>query len=148
MARAKKGRGQPEGDAASTIGELAEATGVTRETIRFYERVGVLPRPARTGAGDYRRYTRADTERVRFVRRARDLGFDLDEVRGLLALAAGDQARSCAEVNVVARLHLAQVDEKLARLTALRAELSRLIRSCTRDVVIANCTLLNALNGP
>lgn len=137
------------GDAWSlTIGELAKATGVTAETIRYYEREGVIPAPERVGTGRYRRYDRTDAERLRFVRRARDLGFTLEEVRELLALGAGDRTRPCAEVNVVARAHLARVDAKLAQLTALRTELGRLVRACDRDVMIADCTLLKALGAP
>ena len=72
-----------------TIGQLAARTGVTAETIRYYERAGVVPRAVRDGAGHYRRYDEADAERLRFIRRARELGFSLDEVRELLSLALG-----------------------------------------------------------
>lgn len=131
-----------------TIGQLASETGVRAETIRFYEREGVIPKPSRAGTGRYRRYSAKDAERLRFVRRARELGFGLDEVRGLLMIAAGDPTQSCAEVNLVAKQHLIHVDEKLAQLSALRGELTRLIRACDKDVAIANCTLLNALSAP
>ena len=80
------------------------------------------------------------------MRRGRDLGFSLDEVRELLALAADDPGRPCGDVNRIARSHLAQVETKLAQLTALRAELGRLIVACDGDVVLANCSLLSALS--
>lgn len=134
-----------------TIGVLAARAGVTPEAVRYYEREGVIPRAARTGVGRYRVYTEADAERLRFVRRARDLGFSLDEVRELLALAAGDRdrpaGRSCAEVNRIAAAHLARVDAKLAQLRALRGELARLVAGCDRDAAVADCSLLGALSG-
>lgn len=126
------------------IGELAARTGTTAETIRYYERVGVLPVPARAGGGRYRRYGSADVERLGFVRRARELGFSLEEVRDLLGLA--DQPdRPCAEVDQLARAHLAQVTEKLARLTALRDELERVIGACRGGLAVADCRILGAL---
>lgn len=136
-------------DASAThlvIGELAERTGTSPETIRYYERVGVLPVPARAGGGRYRRYGTGDVERLLFVRRARDLGFSLDEVRELLGLA--DQPdRSCAEVDQLARAHLASVNEKLAQLAALRDELERVIGACRGGLPIAECRILGALSG-
>ena len=141
---------ETEGGAAPgtlTIGELATCTGVTPETIRYYEREGVIPRAERRGAGQYRRYGAGDAERLRFVRRARDLGFSLDEVRELLDLATGERGGSCAEVNHLARAHLAQVDAKLAQLAALRAELNGLVQRCERDGDVAGCGLLSALSG-
>ena len=131
-----------------TIGELAARAGVTPEAIRYYEREGVIPPARRGGGGHYRRYGAADAERLRFVRRARDLGFSLDEVRELLALAARDPGAPCCDVNRIARTHLAQVDAKLAQLTALRAELTRLVGACDADVAVADCSLLGALNSP
>jgi DNA-binding transcriptional MerR regulator len=130
-----------------TIGELALRTGVSAETIRYYEREGVVPRAARRGAGHYRRYEEGDAERLRFVRRARDLGFSLDEVRELLALANGSPSRSCADVNRIARAHLAQVDTKLAQLAALRVELDRVIGECDGEVPVSDCRILGALSG-
>ena len=136
--------------AGLTIGALAARTGVTAETIRYYERVGVLPRPARGGSAlrhaGYRRYGAADVERLAFVRRARDLGFSLDEVRDLLSLA-DDPARPCAEVDALARTHLAQVEAKLAHLAALRTELRRVTGACRGGVAVADCRILRALSA-
>lgn len=132
-------------DTPLSIGELAACTGVTAETIRYYEREGVIPPAARRGAGQYRRYAAGDATRLRFVRRARDLGFSLDEVRELLDLATGRRGGPCAEVNQIARAHLAQVDAKLAQLVALRIELDHLVASCERNAAITECGLLNAL---
>jgi DNA-binding transcriptional MerR regulator len=130
-----------------TIGELALRAGVTPEAIRYYEREGVVPRAARGGAGQYRRYMEADVERLRFIRRARELGFSLDEVRELLSLAEGSPNQPCADVNRIARAHLAQVDARLAQLGALRAELDRVISECGGVVPVADCRILGALSG-
>ncbi|MEJ7813043.1 MAG: helix-turn-helix domain-containing protein [Gemmatimonadaceae bacterium] len=151
-------RGAPPGEGATdpragvaeaplTIGELATQSGVTPETIRYYEREGVVPEAAREGAGRYRRYGAADAERLRFIRRARDLGFSLGEVRELLALADGNPRDPCCDVNRIARAHLAQVDAKLAQLAALRTELDRVINACDGVVAVAECRILGALSG-
>lgn len=128
-----------------TIGQLAAQAGVTPEAIRYYEREGVLPAPERSGAGSYRRYRVADAVRLRFIRRARDLGFSLGEVRELLSLAGADPAQPCSDVNRIAHAHLAQVDAKLAQLTALRAELATVINECGRVVSLGQCRILEAL---
>src|SRR5437870_6633828 len=129
------------------IGELAKLAGVTPEAIRYYEREGVIPPATRGGSGRYRQYDRVDADRLRFVRRARDLGFTLDDVRELLGLAEQDPSQPCAEVNRIARDHIARVDEKLARLAMLRAELTRLMTDCLADGDIAHCSLLTALTS-
>jgi DNA-binding transcriptional MerR regulator len=129
------------------IGELARLSGVTAETIRYYERERIIPRPKRTGAGKYRRYDAAEADRLRFVRRARDLGFSLEEVRGLLALAASDPGRPCRDMEGIVREHIAGIDEKLAQLTALKSELRRLTSECNPNGRIAECTLMTALSG-
>ena len=128
------------------IGELAARTGTTPEAIRYYERVGVLPPPARAGGGRYRRYGETDVQRLGFVRRARELGFSLEEVRELLDLADQPE-RPCAEVDRLARAHLAAVDEKLQRLAVLRQELERVIGACQGGMAVAECRILGALGG-
>ena len=128
------------------IGELAKLAGVTAETIRYYERERVIPRPKRAGSGKYRRYEQADADRLRFVKRARDLGFSLDDVRELLALAASGPGKPCGNVDEIARTHIAAVEEKISRLTLLRAELTRLTDGCDPKGAIASCRLLSALN--
>jgi Cu(I)-responsive transcriptional regulator len=127
-----------------SIGELAKATGTKAETVRYYERIGLLPEPARTG-GNYRAYARPHLERLSFVRRARDLGFSLDQVRALLRLA-DDRSQSCAEVDRIAKLHLTEVERKVADLVSLGGELRQLIDQC-RHGTIAECRILDAL-GP
>lgn len=126
------------------IGELARATATKVETVRFYEKAGLLPPPARTDA-NYRSYGPAHLQRLSFIRRARDLGFSLDAVRDLLALA-DDRGKPCAAVDAIASGHLAEVERKIADLIALRAELDRMIGSCRRGTV-ADCMIIEAL-GP
>jgi len=125
-----------------SIGELARPTGTKVETIRYYERIGLLPVPARTG-GNYRAYTRRHLERLNFIRRGRDLGLALDQVRELLRLA-DDPGQPCTEVGRIARRHLAEVERKIADLTVLAAELRRLIDECGRGAV-AECRVIKAL---
>jgi len=125
-----------------SIGELATATSTKVETIRYYERIGLLPPPARTG-GNYRAYARGHLERLSFIRRGRGLGFSLDEVRELLRLS-DDRDRSCAEVDRIARAHLTEVERKLTDLTALGAELRQLIGQCQHGTV-ADCCIIEAL---
>lgn len=135
-----------ERDSGLMIGELARLAGVTTEAIRYYERKRVIPRAKRGGAGRYRRYETADADRLRFVKRARDLGFSLDDVRELLTLAGGDPKKPCEDVDQIARAHIAAVDGKIARLSTLRTELSRLTADCDARGGIASCRLLAALN--
>ena len=126
-----------------SIGALAKATGTTVEAIRWYERVGVLPAPERT-SGNYRAYGAAHLERLSFVRRARDLGFTLDQVRELLQLADGRE-RPCDAVDRAARQHLEEVERKIADLEALRHELRDLIGQC-RHGTVAECRIIGALS--
>lgn len=128
---------------ALTIGKLARATGTTVETVRYYEKAGLIAAPARTD-GNYRSYRVEDLDRLRFVRRTRDLGFSLDEVRALLCMAEqldGD----CATVDELANRHLAEIDKKIADLTALRRELSGVILNCAGGTM-AECRILKAFS--
>lgn len=130
-----------------TIGELAARAGCTPEAVRFYERQGILPPAPRSGGGRYRRYTGTDVERVRFLRRARDLGFSLEEVRELMALAASDPTRPCGVVDEIARVHLRQVEAKIAQLQSLRDELHQVIDACDAGHGIGDCRILGALTS-
>lgn len=125
-----------------TIGALADLTGTKVETIRYYERLGLLTAPART-SGNYRSYEHSHLARLSFIRRARDLGFSLDQVRVLLGLA-DQKDRSCESVDAIAREHLAEVERKIADLKGLRRELDSLISQC-RQGTIAECRILEAL---
>lgn len=127
---------------ALTIGDLAKATATKVETVRYYERAGLLPAPARTD-GNYRAYTADHLGRLSFIRRARDLGFTLEQVRALLGLS-DQKERSCEAVDALARAHLAEVDRKISDLKALRRELADVIGQCGRGT-IADCRIIEAL---
>jgi Cu(I)-responsive transcriptional regulator len=124
------------------IGELARAADTKAETIRYYERIGLLPAPPRT-AGNYRDYSSGHVSRLIFTRRARDLGFSVEQIRALLDLADRKE-QSCEAVDAIARDHLADVKRKLADLAALRRELDSIIGQC-RHGTIAECRILEAL---
>lgn len=124
------------------IGELARATSTKVETIRFYEKIGLLPTPSRTGA-NYRAYDQAQLVRLSFVRRARDLGFTLDQIRGLLALS-DDRDQSCSAVDTVARQHVSEIDRKIADLRALRRELQEMLDQCSHET-ISTCRIIESL---
>ncbi|OYW61610.1 MAG: transcriptional regulator [Rhizobiales bacterium 12-68-15] len=127
------------------IGDLSRQTGVNIETIRYYERVGVLPKPARQSNGR-RSYSPADAERLGFIRHARDLGFDLPNVRVLLALQEQPEA-SCDDASRLAQEQLEAVESRIARLLKLRDELRRMVGECGRGRV-AECRVIEALTIP
>jgi Cu(I)-responsive transcriptional regulator len=125
------------------IGKLARITGTKVETIRFYEKCGLLPAPART-TGNYRAYETSHLNRLSFIRRARDLGFSIDQVRTLLDLS-DDKSRSCEAVDEIAKEHLREVERKIADLKALQGELDRLITQC-RCGTVADCRIIESLS--
>jgi|SRR5579859_415142 len=114
-------------DPAIPIGELARRTGCNIETIRYYERIGLMPTPPRKGR--YRSYGGQDVGRLGFVRRARQLGFTLGAVRALLDLAGGGRA-SCAEVKALAASHLTDVRTRIADLKRMEQVLAHAVRAC------------------
>ena len=114
-----------------SIGEAAKAAGTGAETIRYYEKIGLLPTPPRT-SGNYRSFGSQEVSRLTFIRRARELGFSLDHVRTLLSLS-DDRAKSCGEVDEIARAHLETVEQKIADLMALKRELSSVISQCGQE---------------
>ena len=124
------------------IGELARATGANSETIRYYEKIGLLPRPDRTRS-NYRDYGLKDAERLAFIRHARGLGFEIADVRSLIDLAEQPD-RNCAEADAIASRHLVAVEEKMAQLARLRDELGRMVHAC-RGGRVATCRIIEAL---
>ena len=127
-----------------TIGRLAEEAGVNLETIRYYERIGLMPPPPRT-AGGHRAYHGTHVRRLAFIRHARDLGFGIEDIRALLRLSEPGH-RSCAEVRDIASVHLAAVRDKLTRLMALERVLDETVHRCTGDPVPA-CPVLDMLGA-
>lgn len=124
------------------IGDLARATGVKITTIRFYETIGLMPQPVRTAAGR-RAYDESHRRRLTFIRHARDLGFEVDAIRELLALSDRPE-QSCARVDAIARQHLADVEDRIARLGVLRDELGRMVAACRKGRV-GDCRILDTL---
>lgn len=125
-----------------SIGELARRTGVKVPTIRYYEQIGLLPSPPRT-EGQQRRYDANHAARLNFVRHARELGFEIDAIRELLAMNAKPD-QSCAEVDEMARRHIAEIDRRITHLTTLRAELQRTVDECGRGRV-CECRVIETL---
>ena len=125
-----------------SIGTLAKRTGTKVQTIRYYEQIGLMPEPGRSEGGQ-RRYGAAELDRLAFVRHSRQLGFSLEAIRELLDLSDSPE-RSCAQVDAVAHKQLNEVEARIARLEALRAELQRMISECRLDRV-ANCRILEVL---
>lgn len=126
------------------IGELAQATRTRSETIRFYEKEGLLQPPART-AGNYRSYGIEHRQRLSFIRRARDLGFRLDDVRELLVLA-DDRSQPCCAVDRIASTHLEEIEAKITDLGKMRDELTRLLGTC-RQGTVDDCHIIETLGG-
>jgi DNA-binding transcriptional MerR regulator len=126
------------------IGELAKLTGTKVVTVRYYERIGILPTPCRT-EGNYRAYESAHLNTLRFIRRCRDLGFALDHIRDLLRLSSQED-QDCRQVDRIAATHLAATEEKIADLMSLAGELRRIIRRCKHGGVISDCRVIEALS--
>ena len=114
-----------------TIGVLASRCGVSRDTVRFYERERLLPPPRRTASG-YRLYREEEAGRVRFIRRAQAMGLTLDDVRELLRVETLRTPEQCRRVGARLRLRIEVVDEKIAQLRSFREELARNLRRCER----------------
>ena len=127
------------------IGELSRRTGCNIETIRYYERIGLLPAPVRS-AGRYRLYDTGDLRRLSFIRRARDLGFTLDEVRSLVSLSAKDEQEACANVRELAERHLFEIRAKIANLRAMERVLTVSVRRCATGEG-PGCPILNELHS-
>jgi DNA-binding transcriptional MerR regulator len=125
------------------IGTLAKQSGVHIETIRYYERVGVLPKALRAANGR-RIYGQQDVRRLAFIRHARDLGFELASVRALLALQETPEL-SCKSASDLASAQLLAVESRLSRLNVLRDELKRMVRGCKNGRVI-DCRVIEALS--
>ena len=128
-----------------TRGELARRTGVNAETIRYFERVGIIAAPDRTEGG-HRIYDERHVRTLAFVRRARELGFTPDEVRAILRLGGPGRA-SCAEVREIAAHHLQQVRAKIADLARLERVLSSTIEQCSGEVV-PECPVIDMIESP
>ena len=126
-----------------TIGKLAEAAGVNIETIRYYQRRGLLDEPPKP-LGGHRRYAPEQAKRVRFIKRAQALGFTLDEVGALLTL---DAASACEETRALAERKLSLIEQKMADLAAMQGILGGLVRQCDAGSIGTACPIIDVLAG-
>lgn len=130
------------------IGALSKETGCNVETIRYYEKIGLLP-PMNRSSGGHRVYTESNRARLLFIRQGRELGFPLDEIRELISLS-GDQQRSCGEALTLVKRHLESVEAKLARLQTIKGELLAMAdncQTCCPGAKAPDCTIVEALAG-
>lgn len=130
-------------DGAIAIGELSRRSGCNIETIRYYERIGLIPKAARRGR--YRSYGATDVDGLRFIRRARELGFALEEIRTLLGLASVGQL-GCAEARAIAASHLTSVRTRLSDLRRMERVLVQAVHACDRGDH-AGCPLIDTLSA-
>lgn len=129
------------GENGITVGQLAQAAAVNVETVRYYQRIGLLPMPRRD-FGSIRRYFADDLKRIRFIKRAQKLGFSLEEVALLLGLSDG---KHCAATKALAQNKLAVVEEKIADLVVIQSALKGLIKKCSRGSRGCGCPVIDAL---
>ncbi len=130
---------------ALTIGELAKRSGVGLETVRFYERKGLIEDPPRTSSG-YRQYPEDVVARIRFIKRCKELGFSLKEISELLSLRV-DPETTCADVRRQTELKLADAEEKIRALRRIKAALDKLVASCSGSGPTSECPILEALES-
>ena len=125
-----------------SIGQAAEQTGIKVPTIRYYERIGLVPVPPRT-EGTRRQYSQAEVQRLAFIRHARKLGFEIDGIRTMLSLQDRPD-QSCAQADVIAKDHLREVERRIVSLQALRDELERMVDGCSHGRV-ESCRVIETL---
>jgi MerR family copper efflux transcriptional regulator len=126
-----------------TIGEVAEQAGVHIETLRYYERRGLVERPPRS-ASNYRVYPEDAVRRVRFIKRAQELGFSLNDIKALLSLRAAPEA-GCHEVRTQGQAKIKDIDDKIGALIAMKHALSTLVRECSGAEPLSDCPILESL---
>ncbi len=126
------------------IGELSRETGVNIETIRYYERIGITPKPDRSAGGN-RQYSMDDLKRLSFVKRARGLGFSLGEIRGLFGMV-DDQSSTCKQVHDLTMTHLHVVRDKINALQEMERALSDMVAQCGQGNV-PDCPIIDAMFG-
>lgn len=130
-------------DTQFSIGEMARNGNCKVQTIRYYEQIGLLPKPQRT-QGNQRVYSRLHFDRLRFIRHSRELGFSLDHIRQVLELSDGSE-NSCAKVDRIAKEHLREVESKIRRLQSLRKELKRMLSECAGNR-ISDCRIVKVMS--
>ena len=128
-----------------TIGQVAKQAGVHVETLRYYERRGLVARPPRSGS-NYRLYPHEAVTRLQFIKRAQDLGFSLKEIKELLSLRAAPRAQ-CADVRERARAKMSDIDERIRSLAAMRNALQKLVAQCAGRGPVTECPILESLSA-
>jgi MerR family mercuric resistance operon transcriptional regulator len=128
-----------------TIGKLASAVGINLETVRYYERIGLMPEPGRSGGG-HRHYDAVHVRRLKFIRRARELGFGLEDVRALLKLAEPSSMSCCESVEKIAAHHLKKVRAKLDDLVRMERILAAAVSQCGER--LPECPVIEMLDAP
>lgn len=128
-----------------TVGKLSRKAGVNLETVRFYEKQGLLPEPERTSGG-HRIYTSEDVERLEFIQRAKWVGFTLKEIRKLMRVRQADPAGSCEDAMELARHKVSEINEKLSELTKMRDALNRFL-SCCPETDVGHCQVLRGIES-
>jgi Hg(II)-responsive transcriptional regulator len=127
------------------IGEVASRAGVNIQTLRYYERRGLLPRPLRSGTSNYRLYTPDTVQQVRFVKDAQSIGFTLEEIKKLFALRA-ESANPCTDIRDQATSKIADIDAKIRNLHTMRQLLANLVAACPESDSDASCPTLESLD--
>jgi Hg(II)-responsive transcriptional regulator len=128
------------------IGEVAETAGVNIQTLRYYERRGLLPEPRRHSSG-YRKYDAETVQLVRFIKRAQELGFTLNEISELIRLRRADQRRT-SQVRALATAKLEDIERKISQLAAMRQALQVLVEECACEGKALACPIIESLNDP
>ncbi len=128
-----------------TIGQLAKQSNVHVETVRYYERRGLIPKPPRT-VSNFRMYSSENLRRVKFIKEAQGLGFSLKEIKNLLALRAAPRAK-CADVRNYASQKISDIQERIRSLQRMRGSLEKLLRECSGDLPATECPILESLES-
>lgn len=128
-----------------TIGRVARGAGLAIDTVRYYEREGLIEKPARTSSG-YRQYPADAVARLRFIRQAKELGFTLSEIRELLALKVAP-GKSCADIRARAEAKIADIEQRVAQLTRMKRALAKLAMACTGRGPTSECPILDAMEN-
>ncbi len=128
-----------------TIGKVARSAGLAIDTVRYYEREGLLQKPARTPSG-YRQYPPDAVKRLQFIRQAKELGFTLSEIRELLTLKVAP-GKSCADVRAHAEAKIADIEQRIAQLGRMKRALAKLANACSGRGPTSECPILEALEG-
>ena len=128
-----------------TVSQLAKATEVGADTVRYYERIGIIGEAERTGAG-YRKFDEQAADRIRFIKNAQEMGFSLDEIKELMQLANGG-ASDCSAISEFARSKVTELDERMRKMRRFKKELEELVDACADGNPLGSCKILAKLNS-